>query len=196
MEDTAHLTADIVRYSLISCINPCSFERFSDIWISGKWHFSQWLIRSFSGEIAAISKRISQDRWGLISYFSLSSVFLVAWHGFVRVLDILSLETIAFEFLLVGRFSDGNRILNSLKLSGNGVGIKLFNCGFHSSPQCCTSESDVGTLVNQNFGDWEYNKFVLLIMVLPLILYLQEWKLMHLRYLVILRMIISQSWVL
>ncbi|AEE80370.1 sucrose-phosphatase-like protein [Arabidopsis thaliana] len=54
-------------------------------------------------EIAAISKRISQDR-----------------------------------------FSDGNRILNSLKLSGNGVGIKLFNCGFHSSPQCCTSESDVG----------------------------------------------------
>ncbi|KAG7566718.1 hypothetical protein ISN44_As10g032440 [Arabidopsis suecica] len=42
------------------------------------------------------------------------------------------------------RFSDGMLILNSLRLSGNGVGLKLLNRAFHSSPPCNYSESDVG----------------------------------------------------
>lgn len=53
------------------------------------------------------------------------------------------------EFLLVYRFNDGERIMNRLRLSG--VGIKLFYRTFHSSPKCYSSESDVGTFVNQNF---------------------------------------------
>ncbi|EOA24145.1 hypothetical protein CARUB_v10017378mg [Capsella rubella] len=55
--------------------------------------------------------------------------------------------------ILQDRFSDGNLNLSSLRLpgTGNGLGIKLLNREFQSSPQCSdSSESDVGTLVNQN----------------------------------------------
>uniref|UniRef100_A0A1J3FYE9 RRM domain-containing protein n=1 Tax=Noccaea caerulescens TaxID=107243 RepID=A0A1J3FYE9_NOCCA len=47
--------------------------------------------------------------------------------------------------LLLERFKYGERTLTSLRLSGNGAGIKLFHRSFHSSShsQCCTSESDV-----------------------------------------------------
>ncbi|XP_023638468.1 uncharacterized protein LOC17886701 [Capsella rubella] len=49
--------------------------------------------------------------------------------------------------ILQDRFSDGNLNLSSLRLpgTGNGLGIKLLNREFQSSPQCSdSSESDVG----------------------------------------------------